>query len=276
MIIYYIMNIAFLYLLIYLIVVGYITYKSSKKGKEGLYMNSSKKLSAWDSTWTTFASLLTGYNFILGVTFSFLFGFWYLMAFVGAGLAFVVLYYFYKKELSLLQEKHNLFSIGDYFGIKYGLSSKKFVNIILSMSLFLFLILQIFVNTNLFSTLLGSGKLISLLVTTGIVCIYLWFGGFNTSIKTDIFQGVLMFPIILTIFFFPINFTLEKIPSAFDPSLFWFAVGLALLQFFSLLAQPESFQRIFAVKNSKSLKKKFGLFVLDAHFSCWLNCISWY
>ena len=177
------------------------------------------------------------------------------MAFVGAGFAFVVLYFLFRNELSLLQEKYNLFSIGDYFGIKYGIFSKKFVNIILTVSLFLFLILQIFVNTNLFSTLLGSGKLISLVVTTGIVCLYLWFGGFNTSIKTDIFQGILMLPIILTIFFFPFSFTLEKIPSAFDLSQFWFAVGLAFLQFLSLLAQPESFQRIFAVKNSKILKK---------------------
>ena len=33
---------------------------------------------------------------MLGVTFSFLYGFWYLMVFVGAGMAFVVLYLFYK------------------------------------------------------------------------------------------------------------------------------------------------------------------------------------
>ena len=218
-------------------------------------MNSSKKLSAWESTWTTFASLLTGYNFVLGVTFAYLYGFWYLMGFVGAGLAFVVLYFVFKKRLIALQSSHNLFSVGDYFGIEYAASTKVFANIILCASLFLFLTLQIFVNTSLFSTLLGIGKLTALFLTTGVVCVYLWFGGFKTSVKTDIFQGILMLPIILIVFAFPFHFTLEKIPTAFDPSQLGFAIGLALVQFLSLFAQAESFQRIFASKDSLVLKK---------------------
>jgi len=257
------MNITYLYLSIYLLVIAYITLKSSRKESGSDYLNSSKKLSAWESTWTTFASLLTGYNFVLGVTFAYLYGFWYLMAFVGAGLAFVVLYFVFKKRLTALQSKHDLFSVGDYFGIEYAISTKVFVNIILCVALFLFLTLQIFVNTGLFSALLSVSKLTALFLTTGVVCIYLWFGGFKTSVRTDIFQGILMLPIILTVLVFPFHFTLEKIPTAFDPSQLGFAIGLALLQFLSLLAQAESFQRIFASKDSLSLKKGLtGAFIL--------------
>ncbi|MFA6415877.1 MAG: hypothetical protein WCW56_00125 [Candidatus Paceibacterota bacterium] len=243
------------YLALYLGSLAFITWFSSRRETEREYINSNKNLSATESTWTTFASLLTGYNFVLGVTFSYLYGFWYLMAFVGAGMAFVVLYFFYKKQLVPLQKEHNLLSVGDYFGLKYGQSSKIFVNLILCGCLLLFLVLQIFVNTGLFSTLLHVGKITALLITTGVVCFYLWFGGFKASVKTDIFQGILMLPIILTIFVFPTNFTLEKIPTAFDPSQFWFAIGLALLQFFSLLGQAESFQRVFASRDARSLKK---------------------
>jgi len=177
------------------------------------------------------------------------------MAFVGSGMAFVVLYLFYKKQLSTLQKEHDLLSIGDYFGLQYGSFSKVFVNLILCGGLLLFLILQMFVNTGLFSALLHIEKIPALLVTAGVVCIYLWFGGFKASVKTDIFQGVLMLPIILTVFIFPFHFTAEKIPTAFDPSQFWFAIGLALLQFFSILGQAESFQRVFASRDAKSLKK---------------------
>jgi Na+/proline symporter len=184
-----------------------------------------------------------------------LYGFWYLFVFIGAGMAFLVLYIFYKKYLSPLQKNHNLLSIGDYFGLKYGLLSKTFINLILCGGLVLFLILQMFVNTGLFSTLLHVEKITALIITTGVVCIYLWFGGFKASVKTDIFQGFLMLPIIITIFIFPVHFTLEKIPQAFDLSQFWFAIGLMLLQFLSLLGQPESFQRIFASRDVKSLKK---------------------
>jgi Na+/proline symporter len=218
-------------------------------------MNRSKQLSGWETTWTTFASLLTGYNFVLGVTFAYLYGFWYLMGFVGAGLAFLVLYFVFKQRLTLLQSDYNLFSVGDYFGIRYAVSSKIIVNIMLCVALFLFLTLQIFINTRLFSTLLGFDKFATLFLTTGVVCVYLWIGGFKTSVTTDIFQGFLMLPVLLTVLVFPFHLTLKKIPAAFDSSQLGFAIGLALLQFLSLLGQPESFQRIFASKDSFALKK---------------------
>src|SRR3989338_6667614 len=259
------MNTVILYLILYLGALVVITWFSSRRETTDDYINSGKNLSAAESTWTTFASLLTGYNFVLGVTFSYLYGFWYLMAFVGVGMAFVVLYLFYKKQLAPLQKEHNLFSIGDYFGLEYGSLSKIFINLILCGGLLLFLILQMFVNTGLFSTLLHIEKIPALLLTAGMVCVYLWFGGFKASVKTDIFQGILMLPIILTIFIFPIHFTMEKIPTAFDPSQFWFAIGLAFLQFFSLLGQAESFQRVFASRNAQSLKKGLAVaFVLLA------------
>jgi Na+/proline symporter len=262
------MSLAIAYLIAYILVLVGITVVSSRRETDTEYINSAKNLSAAESTWTTFASLLTGYNFVIGVTFAYLYGFWYLMAFVGAGLAFVVFYYIYKNKLSALQKEHDLLSIGDYFGIEYGALSRFFVNIILLCGLLLFLILQLFVNTGLFASLLNIEKIPALLITVGAVCAYLWFGGFKASIKTDIFQGILMLPIILAIFVFPVHFSADKIASAFDPSQFWFAIGLALLQFFSLLGQAESFQRVFAVRDAKALKKglmwAFGLLVLVA------------
>jgi len=249
------MNLTFVYLAAYLCIIALITWRSSHSESERDYMNISKSLTGWQSTWTTFASLLSGYNFVLGVTFAYLYGFWYLMAFFGAGFAFVMLYFFYKKKLATLQQSHDLFSVGDYFGIEYAVSTKLLVNIILCGCLFLFLTLQIYVNTGLFSILLNIGKLAALLLTTGIVCLYLSIGGFKTSVKTDIFQGVLILPIVLTVLVFPSHFTSAKIPTALDTGQLGFAIGLALLQFLSLLAQAESFQRIFASKDSLVLKK---------------------
>ena len=72
-------NIAILYLILYLGALAVITWISSRRETADEYINSGKNLSATESTWTTFASLLTGYNFVLGVTFSYLYGFWYLL-----------------------------------------------------------------------------------------------------------------------------------------------------------------------------------------------------
>lgn len=252
------MIITHFYLSIYLIAIAFIAWKSARDGNDKDFMNKSKSLSAWESTWTTFASLLSGYNFVLGVTFAYLYGFWYMMAFIGAGVAFITLYFIFQRRLVLLQGGHNLFSVGDFFGIDYGASTKLFVNTISCVALFLFLTLQMFVNTGLFSKLLGIGQLASLLLTVGVVCAYLLIGGFRASIRTDIFNGFVMLPIILTALVFPSHFSWEKLPSAFNPSQIGFAVGLATMQFLSLLAQPESFQRIFASKDSRALKIGLG------------------
>ncbi|MEK7136500.1 MAG: hypothetical protein AAB821_02845, partial [Patescibacteria group bacterium] len=249
------MIITYIYFAAYALVLGLITWRATRRQTAEEFLNSGKTLTASQSAWTTFASLLTGYNFVLGVTFSFLYGFWYLFAFIGAGAAFGALYLFYKKELLSLQGQHNLFSIGDYFGLRYGQFSKHLTNVIFCLGLVLFLTLQISVNTTLFSSLFGISQELALLFTVGTVGIYLWLGGFKASVATDVFQGILMLPIILVIFSFPVSFAWEKIPTAFDPSQFWFAIGLALLQFFSLAAQPESFQRVFAAKDSQALKK---------------------
>jgi Na+/proline symporter len=249
------MKLTYLYLFLYLVSIGLITWHSSRGESHSDYMNRSKQLSSWEMTWTTFASLLTGYNFVLGVTFAYLYGFWYLLGFFGAGLAFFVLYSLYRKQLMGLQSGYNLFSAGDFFGIRYGVSSKIIVNVILCVALFLFLTLQIFINTRLFSILLEFDKLTTLLLTTGVVCVYLWIGGFKTSVRTDIFQGFLMLPIVLAVLLFPFHLTFRKLPEAFDPGQLGFALGLGVLQFLSLLAQPESFQRIFAAKNALALRK---------------------
>ena len=272
---YSVMDIRFVYLSIYLAFIGYITWQSSRSESASEYMNRTKSLSAWETTWTTFASLLTGYNFVLGVSFAYLYGFWYLTSFVGAAASFIVLYFFFKRRLTEIKSEHDLFSIGDYFGVRYGLSAKVIVNVILCAALFLFLTLQIFINTQLFSVLLSVKKLTALLLTTGIVSAYLWVGGFKTSIKTDIFQGFLMLPITFIVLVFPVNFTWEKIPTAFDSSQLGFAIGLALLQFLSLLAQAESFQRVFATKDSLSLKRgltfSFILLILVAGAMAYLG-----
>lgn len=243
------------YLTFYVAVLAWITWRASRKETEADYLNSSKRLTAWESTWTTFASLLTGYNFVLGTTFAYLYGFWYLAAFVGAALAFVALYKIFKRTLAKLQEGHDLFSAGDYFGVVFGPATRVMVNVILSIGLLLFLVLQVFVNTQLFAMLLGMSREAAMLLTVGAVAVYLWFGGFKASVLTDVFQGLLILPIVLTIFVFPSHFTTENISSGFPMDQLGFAIGLAALQFLSLLGQAESFQRVFASKDAATLKK---------------------
>lgn len=244
-----------IFLVIYFVVLAGITYFYSSKENNADFLNSNKQMGVVDTTWTTFASLLSGFNIVLGVTFSYIYGVWYLMAFVGAGLAFFTFYFVYCKALQNFQDNENFLSVADYFGKVYGGFSRNVVNAILCVSLLLFITVQISVNTGIFALLFEIDKYIALLITTGVIAAYLYLGGFKVSVKTDIFQGILMIPIILTIFYLPNNISVENIKTTFDFSQFWFALGLTFLQYFSLLGQAESFQRVFAVKNREILKR---------------------
>lgn len=249
----------YIYIGLYFIVLAYIALKTTHKETAEEYLDSGKSLTSFQTTWTTFASLLTGYNFVIGVTFSYLYGFWFLFAFLGLLLAFTTLYFLFKKYLVFYQKNNYFFSIGDYFGERFSESLKLLVNIILSVSLLLFLTLQFSVNTKLLVSLLNISPFVALLMTSGIVCVYLWFGGFKASVSTDIFQGLLMLPIILSVLYIPNYITISNFSSGFEYSSFTLALGLAVLQFLSLLGQAESFQRIFSTKNTDNLKK--GLLV---------------
>ena len=240
---------------LYIMVLMYIVYRSSHRETIEEFLDSDKSLTSTQTTWTTFASLLTGYNFVLGVTFSYLYGFWFLFVFLGLLAAFIVLYFLYKRILTTYQKDNHFFSLGDYFGVRFGQHLRFMVNMMLCLSLVLFITLQLSVNTGLFTSLLHIQPLTSLFVTAGIVGVYLWFGGFKASVSTDIFQGMLILPIILTVFYIPHSISSENISKGFEASSFMLAAGLALLQFLSLLGQAESFQRVFATKDTGSLKK---------------------
>lgn len=255
-------------LTVYAVGLWWITVKAAANERPEDFIDGSKQLSARESMWSTFASLLTGYNFVIGVTFSYLFGLWYLLIFVGAAMAFGTWYVFYVRRLAGLQSTHTLLSVGDYCALRYGRACQIVVNVLLLGCLFLFLVLQFYVNASLVGSLLGISAGFALVLTVGVVAAYLWKGGFAVSVRTDVLQGVLMLPIVLVVFYLPITIDSWSVPVLFDQYSMWMACALAVLQCFSLLGQAESFQRVFAVKDKVALRRgllqALGLLVLVA------------
>lgn len=243
---------------VYILILFAITYFSKKHEGGEDFLIASRAL-GWKSIgFSIFASLISSFNIVIGVTFAYIFGIYYLLAFAGLIGAYVVFYYFYKHHYKLFKTE-KLLTVVDYFKYRFGLSVSRLVEIIFLVVLLFFITLQINVNTQVFTTLFEISEYVAVLLIAGIVLIYVTVGGFKTVVKTDVFQGVFMLAIIMLAFFAGTEHVglSEVTTNISNSTLFFSALALLTLQFFSLISQPELWQRVYAAKNSSELKRGF-------------------
>lgn len=243
---------------IYLVIIAYITYSTSKKESVDDYLIADRSLDWKAIGLSNFSTLISSYNIVIGITFAYLFGVYFFLVFFGAGLAYIFLYHL-AKEFKKDSREQKFLTIIDYFEYTFNSKVAAVVNGILLFVLFFFITLQIKVNTLVFSNLLSWNIYVAGFFVTLVVLIYLYIGGFKTVVKTDIFQGVLMFIILgLAIFVGTSGITLESIETTIaNKTLLYGALAIMVLQFFTLSIQPELWQRMYAAKSMRDLKYGF-------------------
>ncbi len=247
-------------LVAYVAVLAGITYAAARKESASDFMIASKDV-GWQATGLSlFATLISSYNLVLGITFAYLFGVYFLFASLGLVFAYIVIYYLFQKIRASSLERRFI-TIVDYFAYAFGKEVGNVVHWIILFVLFFFITLQINVNSFVFSQIMGWSTTVAALVVTGIVLAYSLTGGFKVVIRTDIFQGVLMFIILgLAVFVGTSGITAENISAnIFNKALFISAIALFVLQFLSLLVQPELWQRVYAARSMRDLKWGFAL-----------------
>lgn len=83
-------------------------------------------------------------------------------------------------------------SIPEYLGDKYNSEVIRIVAAVLSLVLFFYLAGQLVAGLVMFETMLGLGPAEALMITTGVLLLYVVMGGAHADILTDGFQGALM------------------------------------------------------------------------------------
>jgi len=69
---------------------------------------------------SVFASIISSYNIIVGLTFSYLFGPWVILVYLGALFAFLGIYYIAKNQNQEIVISKKFNSVIDYFAYKFG------------------------------------------------------------------------------------------------------------------------------------------------------------
>lgn len=244
---------------IYLIVLAAITFVSSKRNNSQDFLVASRAVGWQRIGLAIFASLFSSYNLVLGITFSYLFGPWFIVVYLGVLAGFIAIYYIFKHEGREMAVAQKHITIIDYFADRFGTTNANILNLSLMLILFIFIGLQFFINTTVFSNILGWDKYTSALLVGGVVLVYTLIGGLKVSILTDVFQGILMLIIGGMVFLVDtskITFTTVQ-PMLLDTSIIVGALSLAVAQFLTLLTYPELWQRVYASRSLQDLRKGF-------------------
>ena len=243
---------------IYLVILALITWLSARHKNVGDFLYASHAVGWKNLSISIFASVISSYNVVLTFTFAFLFGPYILLVFLGALAAFFSIYLIAKKYKTSIQE-HSFNNIIDFFTYKFDRKTATALNLAFILVLFIFIVLQLFINTSVFSELMDWSKYTSSIIVGVIVLVYTIIGGLKAEIYTDIFQGILMFLIIALVFMVDTSAITGETVGAIlsDKTILIGAISLAAAQFLTLLVQPEMWQRVAAARSIKDIKKGF-------------------
>lgn len=249
----------FIALGVYIIILAIITYLSSRRRSIDDFLVASRNVGWQKIGIAIFASIISSYNLVLGITFSYLFGPWVVIVYLGVLFAFIGIYYLAKSHNWKLIADRKFSTLVDYIAYRFGAKSATILNLALMLTLFIFIALNFFVNTTVVSTIFGLDKYVASTFVGVVVLLYTLVGGLKISILTDVFQGLLMLMIGGMVFLVDTS----KITSAsvhsllIDKTIIIGAVSLMAVQFLTTLTWPELWQRVYATKSLKDLKKGF-------------------
>src|SRR6056300_1530232 len=213
-----------------------------------------------------FPSLMTlGGTFVSAVTlmvytsFVYIYGISAAWIFIGYTIGFLIFIPFALKIYRLGVE-HGFFTLTDYFVFRYGRTTARWVIGTIFVWYVGLLSTQLLVGSNLLNEL--GGIPVNIAKVSMLVCVltYLLVGGFGSVVKTDMFQFMVIFLVLILV-----SLTIQQggdvPPEMYEP----FNAGAVNIIAFLLLgvltpfATQDYWQKVFAMKNEKVVKQSFGV-----------------
>jgi len=239
--------ILFIYLIIGL-------YPSKKEGFES-FLISNRSLDGASNGFSIAASKIGGGLFITYSALFFTFGYAALFYFVGIIIGYFFFYLFAVKLLKLSKDE-GFYTVADYFEHKYNKRVAILIGAITTLSVFGWVITNLVAGSALLSELTLISPIFIAIVLSLIIGAYLYTGGFNSVVRTDIIQYLALI-IILVILILSLsnsnvidynisNLSFESIPIGQ-------VIGFIVLGILFPMGSAELWQRVYASKNKTSL-----------------------
>jgi len=190
------------------------------------------------------------------------YGFSAIWLFVGLALGFLLL----KKYAGKIKQKADdlkVYSMPEYFFRILGKKNGLMFSFFLVLQFFLLLIVNLIISGKVLAAIFPIPYFLAVVIGGLIVLTYLLLAGFKAVIRTDFFQLIIMFIMTLTVGIFLLGKT--HIP-IYEFNLGTLGagniIGFLILASFGIMVAPDLWQRIFATKDERNLKRGLNYSVI--------------
>ena len=242
-----------LVIIYFILVLGIGLFSAKKTTKEG-FLIAERKLGVISLVASISAGFLGGGLLVAYVSYVYQFGMSAMWIFAGIILGFFLLL-IYHKELKTLADKEEFYTISDYFKFKYGKSVGIISAIAVILYLLFFLVIEFIAGGRILSSIINVPYVYAVLSMAVVILIYLGLGGFNSVVKTDIFQYfvIILFTLVIA-FFITTGVNIPKGELSLAKAGIGNSIAFLIIGAFATFMAPDLWQRIYASKNAKAAK----------------------
>ena len=256
------MTLSIIFFLIYIAIVVVIGIVSSRKETEDDFMIAERKVQGVQVAATMSAGFFDGSVLAIYLAYIYQYGFSAIWLFVGLALGFLLL----KKYAGRIKQKADelkVYSMPEYFFRILGKKNGFMFSFFLVLQFFLLLIVNLIISGKVLAAIFPIPYFLAVMIGGLIVLTYLLLAGFKAVIRTDFFQLIIMFIMTLTVGIFLLGKTHIPI-SEFNLGTLGAGniIGFLILAGFGIMVAPDLWQRIFATKDEKNLKRGLNYSVI--------------
>ncbi len=250
------MNQYLIFFIIYVLIAIIIGIISSRKETEDDFMIASRKVKGIQVAATMSAGFFDGAILSVYIAYIYLYGLSAIWAFVGLALGFLLLRR-YAYRIKQQADEMKVYSMSEYFYKLLGKRNGIMFSFFLILQFFLLLIVNLIVSGKVLSIIFPISYSLAVVIGGLVILTYLILAGFKAVVKTDFFQLLIMVLMSVGVFILFFGQT-SNIPKP-ELSLLGMGigniVGFLILGGFGMMVAPDLWQRIFATKDEKNLKR---------------------
>lgn len=244
------------FLIIYLLVCIGIGLWNSRKQADADFLIAGRNLNQWGFVTSVVASYIGGAAIVAYAAYVYNFGISAIAVFIGTSLGFLF-FIPYARKLRKIGAKQKFYTLSDWFYHKYGNGPGSVSAAILLFVYFGMLLNQFIAGSSILANISGLSYEVSLLLSSLIITVYLVAGGFNSVIKTDIFQYIVLFVLFIILAVILSGQQSEMIKDLADFSEMNITMTIVFIAFgiFIIFQSAEYWQRVYAAKSDKVVSR---------------------
>jgi len=225
---------------------------NSRKQADADFLIAGRSLGQWGFVTSVVASYIGGAAIVAYAAYVYNFGISAIAVFLGTSLGFLF-FIPYARKLRRVGADQRFYTLSDWFYHKFGNGAGAVSAAILLFVYFGMLLNQFIAGSSILANISGLSYEFSLLISSGIITIYLLAGGFSSVIKTDIFQYIVLFVLFILLAVMLARQQHELVFDMVDFSKMSISMTIAFIAFgiFIIFQSAEYWQRVYAARSDR-------------------------